>query len=195
MTCTIYLIRHGQTELNKKRVLQGRSDHPLNELGETQAREARDLFLEKGIHFDRIWSSPLRRAMQTARIAAGEDVPLETDERLLEMDYGPYEGTSLLDPPPEIVEFFSDFVKNPQPDGMESLKHVTARLGSFLEDIKKDAPEGSILCSTHAIAMKGALEYLTPESGGVYWSTHIGNCEVYVTRLEGGEFSVPEPLE
>ena len=48
-----------------------------------------------------------------------------------------------------------------------------------------------ILLSTHAIAMKGLLEYLTPESNGAYWSTYIGNCAVYVTELNDGEYTVP----
>ncbi len=219
MDYIIYIIRHGQTDLNKKRVLQGRSDYPLNEDGIAQAEEARDVFRAAGISFDRIWSSPLQRAVQTAVIAAGgslpqEDggetasqVPIETDERLLEMDYGPYEGTSLLDPSPEIMEFFSDFTRNPAPEGMEPLDVIVQRLGSFLEDLRAEACSEetaaeaetsaeplSILISTHAIAMKGALEYLSPDSGGSYWAKHIANCEVYVSRLKDGRFSVPEPM-
>ena len=57
-----------------------------------------------------------------------------------------------------------------------------------------DAPSGSILISTHAIAMKGLLEYLTPDSGGSYWGTYIKNCDIYVAELENGAFTVPTPL-
>lgn len=186
----IYLIRHGQTKLNKDRVLQGRSDEPLNDIGRKQAEEARDWFRSEGINIDRVWSSPLRRATQTARIIAGEDVPLVTDDRLLEMDYGPYEGTSLLAPPPEILTFFSDFVNNPAPEGMESLEHVTQRLGGFIEELKGQVRDDeNILISTHAIAMKGALEYLSPKSDGSYWGKHLANCEIYETDLR----SVPVP--
>ncbi|MBQ9015174.1 MAG: histidine phosphatase family protein [Firmicutes bacterium] len=192
MSTVIYIIRHGQTDLNRKRVLQGRSDMPMNEEGCAQAEEAAQLFRDRGIAFDEIWSSPLQRAVQTARITAGEEIPLRTDERLLEMDYGPYEGADLLSPPPEIVKFFGDFVHEKAPEGMESLNQVVLRMGEFLEELREDPPEGNILLSTHAIAMKGGLEYLTPESRGAYWSTHISNCEVYVTRLENGKFTVPE---
>ena len=52
--------------------------------------------------------------------------------------------------------------------------------------------EGDILISTHAIAMKGILEYLTPGSDGAYWSKYIGNCAVYVAENRDGKFSVPE---
>ncbi len=189
----IYIIRHGQTELNNAHVLQGRSDHPLNERGRAQAEAAGAWFRAHGIVFDRVWSSPLIRAVETARLVAGPDADILTEPRLTEMDYGPYEGIDLTAPPPEIVTFFRDFVHNPAPEGMEPLSAVTARLGSFLEELRA-ADCRRILLSTHAIAMKGALEYLTPASGGSYWSKYIGNCAVYRTELTGGVWSVPEEL-
>lgn len=222
----IYFVRHGQTELNQRRVLQGRSDYPLNGVGEEQAAEAAAWFKENGIRIDRIWSSPLQRAMQTARIIAGEDVPMFTDERLIEMDYGPFEGVDLTAPPQEIITFFSDFVHNPAPEGMEQLNSVVSRLGSFLEEMaaaewaadmagteqaadvpgtEQAAAEGkdeqaaepveeNILISTHAIAMKGALEYLTPDAKGFYWSKHIKNCAVYATEFRDGVYGIPEEV-
>ena len=190
----IYIIRHGQTDLNRKRVLQGRVDEPLNEDGIGQAREAAELLKQLGITIDSAWSSPLQRAMDTAAIVAGE-VPMQTDERLLEMDYGPYEGADLTSPPPEIMEFFSDFVNNPAPAGMEPLSAIVQRLGEFLEELREDPPEGNVLIATHAIAMKGGLEYLTPGSDGSYWGKHIKNCDIYVTELEDGTFTVPELLQ
>ena len=188
----IFIIRHGQTVLNKRKALQGRSDQPLDETGIRQAEKARQIFSEKNIIFDRVYSSPLQRAVKTAQIIAGTDSIL-TDERLTEMDYGPYEGTDLTNPPPEIIRFFRDFVHAPAPEGMEQLFSVTARMGSFLEEMKHT--EGtSILVSTHAIAMKGALEYLSPQSRGQWWSRYIGNCDVYVTELKDGVYSEPEKL-
>ena len=90
----IYIVRHGQTEKNKANVLQGRSDVPLNEAGRQQAEEVRDRFREAGISFDLVYTSPLIRAVQTAEIIVG-DVRQIVDERLIEMDYGPYEGMYL----------------------------------------------------------------------------------------------------
>ena len=114
------------------------------------------------------------------------------DDRLIEMDYGPYEGADLSDPPPEILTFFRDFAGTPAPDGMEQLSEVVARTGAFIEEIKD--LEGNILISTHAIAMKGILEYLTPESKGSYWSKYIGNCSVYAVENEGGILRVPKEV-
>ena len=188
----IYIVRHGQTEKNRAKLLQGRSDAPLNEAGIRQAEELRAAFAEADITIDRVYSSPMGRAVQTAAIIADGITP-ETDDRLIEMDYGPYEGMDLTNPAPEVIYFFQDFVNHPAPKGMEPLQCVVARLGTFLEEIREYAAEHNILIATHAIAMKGALEYLTPESRGSYWSKYIGNCAVYAAKvLPDGSWSVPE---
>lgn len=190
----LYIIRHGQTELNNKNLMQGRSDHPLNEAGAAQADEAAARFKSLGISIDKVYSSPLIRAVQTAaRIVPGAAAVI--DDRLIEMDYGPYEGMDLTDPAPEVMEFFRDFVNVPAPQGMEPLSAVVSRLGSLLEDIREEAASSEVLLSTHAIAMKGALEYLTPGSGGSYWSRYIGNCEVYCCDVKDGSYTVPVPLD
>ena len=201
----IYIIRHGQTEQNLAFRIQGQRDFPLNETGEAQARDAHDKFRELGIEFDRVYTSPLSRARRTAEIvvsapgtgaqegAAVEDMILEP--RLIEMDYGPYEGCDLKNLPEEMLYFFKDFKHHPAPDGVEQLPDLVARLGSFLEDLRAqlgDTRGENILLSTHAIAMKAALEYLTPGSDGAYWSKFVKNCAVYRFDLVDGEFTVPE---
>ena len=188
----IYLVRHGQTLQNRAGLLQGRSDFPLNEMGREQARRVGAFFREQGVRFDAVYTSPLRRAVQTAALIAGETVPLRVDERLIEMDYGPYEGMDLRAPAPEVLAFFKDFVRTPAPEGMEKLSAVTARLGAFLEQMRPEAEERDILVSTHAIALKGALEYLTPASRGSDWAKNIGNCAVYRTAPTAGGYRVPE---
>ena len=196
----LYIVRHGETARNRAKVLQGRSNAPLNENGISQSEKVREFFRTEGITIDRVYSSPLGRAVETAKIISGSD-NVTIDERLLEMDYGPYEGAGLDNPAPELIEFFRDFVHNPAPEGMESLASVTARLGNFLENLRAelaadyaDAESCNVLISTHAIAMKGALEYLTPDSGGSYWSRYIGNCGVYRTELKDGRFTIPEEI-
>ena len=104
----LYIIRHGQTAKNKQKVLQGRSDLPLNEEGRQQSLDAGAALREQGIKADRVYSSPLIRAVETAKLACGTD-DVMTDERLIEMDYGPYEGMDLTSPAPEVIEFFMDF--------------------------------------------------------------------------------------
>lgn len=185
----IYIVRHGQTEMNNRKALQGRSDVPLNETGIAQARAAAEKLT--GIRFDRVYTSPLIRAIQTAKIIVPYVEPV-MDDRLIEMDYGPYEGCDLTRLPPEIMTFFSDFVHNPAPHGMEQLSSVVARVGAFLEELRK--VEGNILLSAHAISMKGMLEYLTPDSNGAYWSKYIGNCSIYTAENRGGKIGISTEL-
>jgi len=186
----IYIIRHGKTELNKSNVLQGRSDYPLNDEGIKQVEEA--AYVLKNVTFDYVFSSPLIRAVRTAEIVVPQS-SIQIEERLIEMDYGPYEGVDLMNPPAEIRKFFSDFVHNKAPEGMELLSSVVDRAGKFIEDIRKLS--GNILISTHAIAMKGLLEYLTPDSNGSYWSKYIGNCDIYVAENKDGQISVPRKMK
>ena len=190
MRTMLYIIRHGQTSKNKAGALQGRSDSPLNQQGEEQARQAAAWLQEQGIRFDLVYTSPLQRAQATARILAGQ-APIVVDQRLIEMDYGPYEGMDLNNLAPEVLEFFSDFAHNPAPEGMEQLSAVVARLGELLEDIRSEVMDKTVLLSTHAIAMKGALEYLTPQSQGAYWSTYVANCSIYAAQTGDAGYGVP----
>ena len=144
------------------------------------------------VTFAHVFCSPLIRAVQTAEIIAPQIKPVIIDERLIEMDYGSYEGTDLTHLSPELLTFFSDFIHNPAPEGMEQLSSVIGRSGAFLEDIRQ--LRGNILISTHAIAMKGLLEYLTPESQGRYWSKYIGNCDIYLATNDNGRIGVPYEL-
>lgn len=188
----IYVVRHGETERNRAHALQGRSDAPLNARGQAQAAELGRALAARGVRFAHVFSSPLVRAVQTANLVAS-GVEACVDERLIEMDYGPYEGADLRNPAPELAEFFRDFVHNPAPEGTEPLSAVVARTGAFVEGLT--SLDGDVLISTHAIAMKGILEYLTPGSEGRYWSTYVGNCAVYVVPCEDGSLGVPCELK
>ena len=87
----LYIMRHGKTEWNELHKLQGRTDIPLNENGRKMAREAGKRYRE--IHFDICYCSPLIRAKETAELVLeGRTVPIVTDDRLMEMCFGEYEG-------------------------------------------------------------------------------------------------------
>lgn len=188
-----FIVRHGQTNLNREKLLQGRSNLKLNDTGRKQAKRISAYFVKHGISFTRVYSSPLDRALETARIIVGKDAEIITDERLLEMDYGPYEGVHLEDPPKELTAFLEDLAHNPAPEGMEELSSVVGRLGSFMDSIAHENT-GNVLITTHALAMKGALEYLAPNSHGDYWMKFIRNCGVYQTDFVDGRYTVPKEL-
>lgn len=89
----LYIVRHGQTEWNVLKKMQGSADIELNEKGLTQANTTADML--KSLTFDIIFCSPLKRAKQTAEIInskRGHNIVL--DDRLKERNYGEFEGTS-----------------------------------------------------------------------------------------------------
>ena len=90
----VYLVRHGETAWTLTAQHTGRTDLPLNEQGERQARELGGRF--RGLHFDRILSSPLQRARCTAELAMPHSL-VEADDDLMEWDHGAYEGRSTVD--------------------------------------------------------------------------------------------------
>ena len=89
-----YLLRHGETKWNAENRICGRSDVPLSEAGRRQAKRLAERL--KPISFDTLYSSPLKRAIDTARFIS-ERIGLEPvlDDRLVELDYGQWEGKTL----------------------------------------------------------------------------------------------------
>ncbi|MCP3471291.1 histidine phosphatase family protein [Bradyrhizobium sp. CCGUVB1N3] len=91
---SFYGLRHGATDWNREGRFQGRTDNPLNADGLTQAHAAGDVL--RGVGISRIVTSPLVRAARTAEIiAAAISAPLTIDDRIIECDFGSFEGLSV----------------------------------------------------------------------------------------------------
>lgn len=191
----IYLFRHGETDWNKERKLQGRSDVPLNGSGRALAAEtARAL---EGVSFDRAFSSPLKRARETAEILLrSRNILLETDERLLEMSFGDYEGGAYDPPKTDPAHPLHDFFRRPErfePSmGAESFQAAMERGQDFLRE--RIVPlEGS--CENVLIVAHGAFNRcLLTAIGEIplahFWEIGLPNCAASILRLEGGRFRI-----
>ncbi|MBQ7372048.1 MAG: histidine phosphatase family protein [Blautia sp.] len=192
----LYLIRHGETEINQKGSrFQGMIDIPLNETGLRQAMEARDAFQKKNIAFQHVIASPLSRAFETVRIVSG--FPAEqilTDERLLEQDFGPYEGHVWGDMNPRTLYALLHDPLNyfPPEAGMESVIHVVQRASLFLQDMKRRADEfqGNVLAGAHGGSIRGMLVTLHELDINKFWEYRMGNCAWYELTLRNGDFMV-----
>ena len=84
----LYLVRHGQTELNVQSILQGWHDSSLTARGREQALTARTAFAARGVAFDHVYSSPLGRARHTAELIVGEGRSIELVDDLREWHFG-----------------------------------------------------------------------------------------------------------
>ena len=133
----LYIMRHGQTDWNARRKLQGRSDIPLNDEGHRMAAEAREEY--RTVPLDLCWCSPLIRARETAEIVLrGRDIPIMTDDRLMEMCFGEYEGLEniFLDSScPISALFLKPEEYTCSAGGAETFEDLFARTGSFLEEV------------------------------------------------------------
>ena len=193
----IYLIRHGETDYNKGRRLQGVTDIPLNARGiELAEKTAEGL---RGIPFDRIYSSPLIRARRTAEIIRGErDIPIEETEGLSEISFGDYEGLTVLEgsyniPDPDFMNFFHAPEKYHTPPNGESIAHLRERTTSFVRAVM-DAPENegrTILMASHGAAIRGMLSGLLGLPAAQFWNGGVHkNCAVTLLRAERGAFGI-----
>ena len=131
----IYLIRHGETDWNAAARLMSRTDRPLNDVGEAQASALAAQLAD--LRWDRAFTSPLVRARRTAELvlAARGDAPaLKRDDRLVEMDFGPYEGWTDAEVEADPVAAISRRDGTGLPGG-ETQALVEARARAFWADI------------------------------------------------------------
>lgn len=187
---TLYLLRHGQTTYNLEHRVQGHCDSPLTGLGRSQAHAAGSWLDSRGIHFDRIFSSPLGRALSTARIvreelAAGkregrQDVPeVEPVDGLMERSYGPFEGGPAENVPCELWDPGETLVSY----GGEGSMALRERVVSTLTRLMLDTGTENVLAVSHGSAtlqFKLAWETLARCPQDV----PLGNCCVLVYEFD-----------
>lgn len=156
----IYIVRHGQTEWNYKKVMQGSIDIPLNNNGKEQAKNARELLADKP--FDIIISSPLLRAKETAEIINEKfNKELIIDNRLAERNYGIYEGRKKEEIP---YNDFWDYNLNGYYEKSENIKEFYDRVMDLINELKNKYENKDILLVTHAGVCKALELYFNPDS-------------------------------
>ncbi|MDP2210752.1 MAG: alpha-ribazole phosphatase [Candidatus Aquicultor sp.] len=152
----LYLIRHGETKLNKEFRFIGRTDPALSEQGESQARALAERLADEDI--SAIYASDLLRATQTASIIAdnfGVDV-IET-EGLREIDFGDWEGLSYNEIMERDKETLDSWIENPTGvdiPGGESWPAFAARVNAAFDDILKNEDGDAIALVTHGGPIK-----------------------------------------
>lgn len=177
----LYIIRHGKTDWNEEYRLQGRTDIPLNDAGRKMAKEAAKKYAD--VHFDICYSSPLSRALETANILLeNRNVPIITDDRLLEMSFGEFEGLKDCFNHPEwaIYKFFMDTENYVADKGAESLDELFSRTGDFLEKVvKKDLEAGrDVLIVGHGAMNNSIISRVKNIPRKDFWTIAIPNCEL-----------------
>lgn len=153
----IFLVRHGQTDLNLKKILQGgRVNIGINETGRKQSQA----FYRKygNLPFQRVYTSRLRRSYESVSEFIAKGTPHEALAELNEIDYGIYDGVALSEgegsPYQAIVSQWDQGNTDIRPEGGESPKEVQVRMKSFIELLRFRQDENLILVSMHGRALR-----------------------------------------
>ena len=201
----LYLIRHGETDLNKSKILQGRSDIELNDFGRKLAEETGK---NLDVCFDVVYTSPLKRAKETAHILVREsslkypdkNLPqIIEDDRIQEISFGDFEGlcygANFNIPDETFLNFFQAPDQYHTPPNGESLADVIDRTGVFLNEILEDKQNAdkTILISTHGCALKAMLSYIRNTPMKEFWGEGVyKNCGISIVEVENGQAIIIE---
>lgn len=174
----LYLLRHGQTEFNVKKLVQGRCDSPLTDLGRKQAGMAAAWLKDHDVVPDKVVSSPLGRAMDTASLVATEllglDAEVEPCEGIIERSYGTFEEgphdalpTDVWDPGEELVPF-----------GGEGSHALQERMVGTLTNLMGADGIETLLAVSHGSASRQFIKAAAPE--GFELPTKLPNCAIMI---------------
>lgn len=188
----MYFLRHGETDGNKEKILQGRIDNPLNENGKSQAMNARNEIDE--IVFDDVYTSPLRRAVETAMIASGhEEEEIIKDERLVEISFGDMEGRVVSKDNEKMVNFFMHPELYEVVDNGESYESLLDRIGEFLNEMRykyKDNPDANILVVSHGALIHGIILLIKKLELKDFWVANVANCAITIAEYDGTDYHI-----
>lgn len=187
---SIYIMRHGQTDYNRKGVLQGRAiDASLNETGLRQARAFYEYYKNTG--FQLVLSSSLKRSHESVLPFKEQGIPFKIDDRLTEFSWGENEGQLLS----ELVKdkykkmlrsWYSGDLDARIPGG-ESGAELLSRVASFAKDLK-ECKEDKILICTHGRTMKMLVVTLLEKEVKEMENVPHANSALYQMTYDGSKF-------
>lgn len=176
----IWVIRHGETNVNLENRINGLNDDDLNQKGISQAREAGEKLKET--NYDFIISSPLTRTKHTAELLNVNNKNIIYDDRLVERDAGIFTKESL-----DMIDSDDWWNLNPKNDyaNAEKVKQVLERIYDFIEEIKFKFKNNNIVIVTHGGISKAISCYFCgiPGDGNLEKYKHK-NCDVHEFNLE-----------
>lgn len=175
----LILIRHGETAWNGERRIQGRTDIPLSERGELQARAIAKRL--DGYDVKAVYSSPLQRSYRTGElIAEGCGCDLFVREGLTEIQFGALEGRCFDDFTGDLLTVWRSFgvdAETPMAEGAESVGSVLRRSTAVTEEIFSScSDEDTIVLTSHSTPVKAIIAYYTGMPMGIFHRMRINNC-------------------
>ncbi|HHJ64284.1 MAG TPA: histidine phosphatase family protein [Aquifex aeolicus] len=182
----LIIARHAESEWNPIGRYQGLLDPPLTERGRAQAELLARELAKDPPHV--IYTSPLRRTLQTAEIIAEHlGAPLKEEERIVEIDHGRWSGLLVEEVREKYPEEFEIWLRRPERasfEGGESLRNVYERVASFLRDIEEEHRGQTVLLVSHTVPIRCMLCYLLGLELSRFWSFGCDNASYSVVLVE-----------
>ncbi|MCA5578104.1 histidine phosphatase family protein [Enterocloster clostridioformis] len=190
MSCDIYFVRHGETYWNVERRMQGQVNIPLNERGREQARAAARKL--RDVPREVCYTSPLDRAVETARIILGQRrIPIIDESLLIEQGYGLSKGTyqdhgyhDLVAP----IYRYEDAPETYRPDiGAESFEDIMNRAATVVEKllVPMEKKYRNVLITAHGAIICGILNTMLGRLVRKFWDTKLDNCGIAQVTFHG----------
>ncbi len=203
----IYFVRHGQTKWNKLGMFQGNKDSDLTELGIEQAKKLSKKLSQDNFKFDKIYSSPLNRAISTAKLIVGNSCPVYPMEEFKEISLGDMEGALYSEFEALHPEVYFDFFNNPKNYNptpingenylvlLERVQDGLNKLIQFHKDSILDKKETSVLVVTHGVTLKAIFNFI--ENQGINLNNFIDNpvpenTSITTVLYENGKFIIED---
>ena len=183
----IIMVRHGESVTNVSRVFTGQLDVPLTETGREQARRMAE-YMDK-YHVDKIYASPLDRAVDTAQtIAIRQNCTVETNDAIMEINAGLWQGITfgeIAENYPQTYQVWRTDIGSAAPEGGETCVQLYDRVTGFLQKVLQE-PEETVCLVCHAIPIRMMESYI--EAGSLKAAQQIPwvpNASVTVYGYDG----------
>ena len=187
----LYVARHGETQWNRAGRYQGRLESSLTSRGQAQAAALAEALAARGLA--RVVASPLGRCTQTAQpLARALNLPLETDDRLIEIGHGPWEGRLRAEIEADDAELFARWKNLPQTvafPGGESLDDVLRRWRAFAGGLDG---KNDVAIVTHDAIVRLAVLDASGRGPAEFWAPNVGNGAYAVLEFDGASRRVVE---
>lgn len=191
----LYVLRHGKTSWNALRKVQGAADIPLAKEGIDLAEKVGENL--KDVPFDLCFTSPLLRARQTAMLVLGrraEQIPVISDKRIQEIDFGVLEGTQFKDEEGNVISremevFFKDPQNFPRPENGENISDILKRTREFWEEKINDPSlqDKTVLIASHGCAVRALLQNIYQDPDDFWHGCVPPNCSISLVEVIDGK--------
>ncbi len=192
MGCTLYVIRHAESQWNPIGRYQGLLNPDLSERGQKQAEILAQELKNRGIKV--VYTSPLLRTKRTAEVIAQTlGVPLVEDRRVIEIDHGVWSGKLVEEVKREYPEMFKTWIERPWevdfPEG-ENLNAVYERVKTFVEEIKKRHDGETVAVVSHTVPIRALYCAALGLPIEYFWSFGCDNASYSILKFEEDRTSI-----